>query len=258
MCRQGDFATDSFRYWMAQMRQPQLMHRKLWEWFFIADALFQRGQLEPGRTGIGFGVGQEPLTPVFASRGCQLVATDMSEHEASSAGWTGQHEHASGVGSLNTLQICDDQTFQRNVGFRVVDMNDIQADLDTQFDFCWSSCALEHLGSLDHGMRFVERSMKVLKPGGIAVHTTEFNMSSDMDTFESPHLSLYRRRDLIELAARLEADGCYVEPIDWDRGQGFADGFVDLPPYRQKPLHLRLRIAEYECTSIGLIIQKGR
>jgi hypothetical protein len=255
MCRQGDFSTDGFRYWMSRMSQPFSMDRKAWEWFFIADALFQRGQLEPGLRGIGFGVGLEPLTSLFASRGVQIIATDMDERDASGAGWIGQH--AAGLDALNGRQLCDSETFRRDVTFRVLDMNTIPPEFDRQFDFCWSSCALEHLGSLEHGMRFVERAMGVLKPNGVAVHTTEFNMSSDTHTFETPVLSLYRRRDLEALTVRLQAAGHYVEPIDWDRGNGYADSHVDLPPYHLGTLHLRLRIAEFDCTSIGLVVHRA-
>jgi hypothetical protein len=70
---------------------------------------------------------------------------------------------------------------------------------------------------------------------------------------ESAGLSLYRRRDIENLVARLESDGHKVEPIDWSTGKGFADGFVDLPPHAS-PSHLRLRVAGYDCTSIGIII----
>jgi hypothetical protein len=100
--------------------------------------------------------------------------------------------------------------------------------------------------------------MAVLKPSGIAVHTTEFNMSSNADTFESAELSLYRRKDLEALVDRLGTAGHHVEQIDWYQGRGFADRHIDLPPYTIEPLHLRLRIAEYDCTSIGLIAHKAR
>jgi hypothetical protein len=61
-------------------------------------------------------------------------------------------------------------------------------------------------------------SIAVLKPGGIAVHTTAFNMSSNTHTFESAGLSLYRRRDLEAAIERLESAGHNVEPIDWHQG----------------------------------------
>lgn len=255
LCRQGDFATDGFRYWMSCMREPLNLHRKMWEWFFIADALFQRGQLAHGRRGIAFGVGLEPLPSLFASLGAEILATDMAEEGAAAAGWIGQH--AANLQALNQRGLCDENLFREKVGFRVLDMNDLPRDLEGGFDFCWSSCALEHLGSLEHGLRFVERSMDLLRPGGIGVHTTEFNMSSNKDTFEAPELSLYRRRDLEALFERLQRDGHQVEPMDWEEGDGIVDGHIDLPPYFSTPMHLRLEIASYACTSIGFIIRKS-
>ena len=75
-------------------------------------------------------------------------------------------------------QICPEDEFRRLVDFRYCDMNNISSDLH-EFDFCWSCCALEHLGSLSAGLRFIERSLDTLRPGGWAVHTTEFNLFSD-------------------------------------------------------------------------------
>ena len=258
LCRQGDFATDGFRYWITEMHHPLQMNRKLWEWFFTADALYQRDMLQPGRRGLGFGVGREPLSALFAARGCDILATDMSVDSATVAGWAGAGQHAGALGELNTLGICQAADFAERVSFRPMNMNDIPLDLTDSFDFCWSSCALEHLGSLEHGMRFVEAAMRILKPGGVAVHTTEYNMSSVDGTFEAPELSLYRKTDLESLVGRLGAAGHMVEPFDWTHGSGFADGYVDLPPYFSTPLHIRLRIAQFDCTSIGFIVHKGR
>ena len=82
-------------------------------------------------------------------------------------------------------------------------MNDISSDL-SNFDFCWSCCALEHLGSLSAGMRFIERSLDTLRPGGWAVHTTEFNIFSDVATIERGATVLYRQRDLRWLMEHLQ------------------------------------------------------
>ena len=118
-------------------------------------------------------VGGEPLPALFASLGAQIVATDQSPETGMDAGWA-----SSCLSGLNQQDICPEHTFSRLVTFREVNMNDIDADLSGQFDFCWSSCALEHLGSLQHGLDFIENSLAILKPGGIAIHTTEFNLSS--------------------------------------------------------------------------------
>ena len=54
------------------------LHRKIWEFCFIAQALDERGMLARGRRGLGFAVGTEPLPAMFASRGCAIVATDLA------------------------------------------------------------------------------------------------------------------------------------------------------------------------------------
>ena len=145
--------------------------------------------------------------------------------------------------------------FRDLVSFRPVDMNAIPEALNGQFDFCWSACALEHLGSLEHGLAFIENSMRTLRSGGVAVHTTEFNLSSNEATLESPNCSFYRRRDIEDVITRLEQQGYEVSPVDWHVGEGFAERVVDLPPFGRGEPHIRLRADRYDVTSIGLIIR---
>ena len=255
LCKQADCSSDTFRYWCDQLKRPPTLARKLWELVFIAQSLFERGLLSLGRRGLAFGVGREPLPALFASLGCTIVATDQDSDGARRAGWQQTDQHAAGLDSLEFPRICDPNIFRERVTFEAADMNDIPQKFRGGFDFCWSACSLEHLGSLEHGLAFVETAMKTLKEGGVAIHTTEFNLSSNSDTFESRDLSLYRRRDIQALVERLTRAGHDVEPIDFDPGDALLDGYVDLPPYREEP-HLRLRIGDYDCTSIGIIISR--
>ena len=87
-----------------------------------------------------------------------------------------------------------------------------------EFDFCWSCCALEHLGSLSAGLRFIERSLDTLRPGGWAVHTTEFNLFSDAATVERGATVLYRQRDLKWLVEHLQRQGHQSAPLDLTLG----------------------------------------
>ena len=256
LCRHKDFVIDAFRYWCGQIHQQPFLHRKFWEFFYVAQALHERGQLIGGKHGLGFAVGQEPLPALFASRGCEIVATDQDPAQAEEAGWARTNEYSGGLDRLCRWEICQPDTFYKRVSFRFVDMNDIPEDLFNSFDFCWSICSLEHLGSLEAGMRFVENSLKTLKRGGIAVHTTEFNLSSNEETVEKPEISIYRKRDIQELARRLTLAGHDVEPLDFDTGGTLIDRHIDVPPYRQEP-HLRLLIDGYSCTSFGLIVTRG-
>jgi SAM-dependent methyltransferase len=173
------------------------------------------------------------------------------------AGWVNSNEHSANLSALNDRGICTDRMFSQLVSFREMDMNHIPAEVEGTFDFCWSACSLEHLGSLRHGMDFVLNAMRTLKPGGVAVHTTEFNLSSKDETVESPNLSIYRRSDIETLARELTKAGHKVEPIDWTHGEGFAETVVDLPPFGRGEPHVRLKLGNFDCTSVGLIVTKG-
>lgn len=255
VCRQEMFDQPYFAYWVGRLGLTSRYHRKLWEFVFVCQVLFERQLLGPGLRGLGFGVGEEPLSALFASFGCEVVGTDMAPEEAKAAGWTDTQQYAAGKAALRNPGLCPDDLFDAKVQFRVCDMNAVSDDL-TGFDFCWSACALEHLGSIEHGLAFIERSIDCLRPGGFAVHTTEFNLNPGDETLETGGTVLFRRRDLEDLAARLAKKGHTVAPFDFRAGHTEVDRYVDLPPYRDDP-HLRLALEGFPATSVGLIVQKG-
>jgi hypothetical protein len=241
--------------WNPKGEDPRdfMLHRKMWEWLFIAEALSERGLLEPGRRGVGFGVGKEPLVALFASYGCEVLATDQPPEQAVSSGWTdSQIEWAGGLEGLNDDGLCPPDVFERNARYRHVDMNHIPADLGG-FDFTWSSCALEHLGTLAAGADFVLAQMACLRPGGIGVHTTEYTVSSNETTIDSGATVLYRRRDIESLVRRLRRAGHAID-VDFTEGTTPEDLHVDTPPYTN--VHLRTTLGEYVTTSLALVVEK--
>lgn len=253
-CTQAQMEEPHYAYWCNEIRELPRMHRKQWEFCFILQALKQHNMLEEGRRALGFGVGMEPLAAVFATRGVSVLATDLEPEEALDAGWVNTAQHARSKASLNDRHICDPETFDQLVDFRNMDMNAIDRDLDGQFDFVWSACAFEHLGSIMHGLEFVINSVKCLKPGGIAVHTTEFNCSSDDDTLDNASTVLFRKRDFLLLERRLKLMGAEME-FNFNLGQQPLDLHIDTPPYSEDD-HLKLQIQRWAVTSFGLIVRK--
>ncbi len=229
------------------------LHRKIWEWSFIATALADNHMLKAGTTGLGFGVGKEPLVALFASLGSKILATDQSPEAAGAAGWSESNQFAHEPAAMNEKGLCDPEQFEKMVSFRTVDMTDIPKDLHG-FDFTWSSCAFEHLGTIQKGLRFVIEQMECLRPGGIAVHTTEFNVSSNGETIESGPTVLFRRNDLEELSKQLKNMTHRIN-LDFALGANEADLHIDRPPW--SGAHLRLDHDGYVITSFGLVIQKG-
>lgn len=255
-CSVADFVHPRYRAICEQIGQRPIFHRKQWEHVFILGHLERAGLLGDGSRGLAFGVGSEPLPAAFAAAGSEICATDAPPSIGHGSGWVDTNEYADGLAQLRRDDLIDAATLARRVTYRVADMNSIPDDLEG-FDFCWSACCFEHLGSLQHGVNFVIDSVeRCLRPGGVAVHTTELNLSSDDDTFESPDLSIYRRRDIEELVDTLRSRGHEVEPFRIAPDSHHLDHVVDVPPYHHDP-HIKLELAGYVVTSVGLVITRG-
>ena len=254
LCKAKDYYTDWYKHWCNQLRETPNFHRKQWEYVFIMQALWERGCITAGKKGLVFAVGNEPLPAMFASFGCSILATDIFPEKGLEMGWDNGNQLCFGVESLNARQLCDEEDFNKLVQYRPVDMNDIPGDL-ADFDFNWSSCSFEHLGTLDKGFRFLKNQLKTLKPGGWAVHTTEYNVSSNDETQENNDTVIYRQRDIEYIVNELRNEGHFVEEVDLSLGGLPEDFMVDTEPHQQK-VHLKLQVDKYVVTSIGLIIQK--
>lgn len=257
LCTAEQMTSALYDAWCRKMHSPPRFSRKQWEFVYILEALSQSGCLAPGKRGLGFGCGREPLVGLLASYGCEILATDLDASEARDKGWVDTGQHAGNLDLLyeRAREFCPRDRFYDLVNFRSVDMNHIPEDLHDQFDFVWSACCFEHLGSLRHGMDFVLNSCRCLKPGGVAVHTTEFNLSSKTDTIETPSCSVYRESDIRQLIGELQAAGYEVAPLNLNTGGSPVDRHIDLPPYGFSP-HLKLLLEGTVVTSIGLIIRR--
>lgn len=226
--------------------------RKAWEFVYICQALKERGMLKPGAKGICFAVGKERLPSIFASLGCKITATDAPLEL--SGGWGNVGAYCGNLDDLFEQDILSKEKFIENVSFKAIDMNNIPAE-ERGYDFLWSACALEHLGSMHAAKEFIYRSMNCLKTGGIAVHTTEYNLKSSVETLLMGAVSAMRSVDLIEVAEHLEWQGCHVEPLDFRLDAPPSEHDVALPPY-SAPYYKILHKSQI-LTSFGLIARKG-
>jgi 2-polyprenyl-3-methyl-5-hydroxy-6-metoxy-1,4-benzoquinol methylase len=257
LCTSEQFDTLVYREWCELLNSPPRFSRKQWEFVYILQSLSQNGCLVEGKSGLGFGCGKEPLPGIYARFGCDVVATDLDSQDAGALGWVNSGQHSSSLSDLwqaagNAINL---DVFTQHVRFDFADMNAIPEIYRSSFDFVWSACALEHLGSLQHGFDFIRSSLDCLKPGGVAVHTTEFNLSSNHETMETPECSVYRKRDIEKFIKQVTDDGFEVAPLNLHTGSRSLDRFIDLPPYRLSP-HLKLMLQRFVVTSIGLTIRK--
>jgi SAM-dependent methyltransferase len=256
VCKASDFLSDGYLHWCAMLKETPRWHRKQWEWCYIAQVLSERGCLVPGKRGLGFAVGHEPLPATFAALGTEIVATDAPPEVAAAGNWDSSGVWAGQSAAVNDRGICDDAAFGACVRFATVDMRQIPKAYEDGFDFVWSSCAFEHLGSVDAGLRFMVEQARCLKYGGVSVHTTELRLFADAPSVDLGDSILFCKDDLERLGEMLAEQGVRLVPFNWELGRDPADCFVD--PELNEQLHLRRLMSGYVTTSVGVIAVRTR
>ena len=265
---QADLESDWLAHWAAELRVPVMLHRKLWELAYVLQALHQHDLLRPGVRGLGFGCGTEPIASYLAARGVMVTATDQSPDDQRAQGWQETGQHAGLREQCFHAHLVSPEDFAARVAFEFVDMTRIPETL-RDFDFNWSICAFEHLGTLAAGLRFVESCLDTLRPGGLSVHTTEFNFQDDRRTIDNWTTVLFQKQHFVELKQRLEARGHVVAPLNFDVGDKALDRFIDLPPYAHTwapearklwghdHMHIKMAFRGFACTSFGFVVRKA-
>lgn len=257
-CAQEDFENAEFKPLFNHLKWDSDLlpyDRKKWEFAFIIRTLEEHGMLQEGKRGIGFAVGLEPLPSYFADKKVQILATDLSIEDAGAKKWAEDNQNSKGnLTALFNEDFCSREDFDQYVSFRAVDMNQIPKNIG-RYDFCWSSCAIEHVGGIELSKQFLKNMINVLRPGGIAVHTTEFNLSSNEDTIEEGNSIIFRKKDIEEMKEWFIEHGCYME-TSYKRSAKKGDLFVDIPPFRNQSYHLNLQLREYAVTSFAIIVRR--
>ncbi len=264
---QNDIESDWVAHWAAQLKAPVIYHRKLWELAYVLQAIYESGHLKSGARGLGFGCGVEPIPSYLASQGVSVTVTDLANLEASAKGWVASNQHLNGIDGAFLPHLVDRDVFDNFVEFKIADMNDIPDHL-SGYDFCWSVCAMEHLGSIQNGLSFVENSLKTLRPGGLSVHTMEFNVEDHGATIDNWMTVLFQRKHIEGIAERLRAQGHEVAELNFDFGDKPMDRFIDVPPWNHdmpdemrdrvgNPYHLKLGIDGFIATCFGIIVKRA-
>lgn len=222
-------------------------HRKKWEFAFVSDVISHYECSREGHlSAIGFGVGSEPIPAWLASRNIKVIATDLPSEE-----WAASGQNSDSLTQLYRPSIIPNDVLSSWCEFLPLDMNSIPSHLHGIFDISWSCGSLEHIGGIEKGKQFILNQMKCLRPGGIAIHTTEFNLTSDYYTLHLPNLCVFRGLDFVDIERRLRAQGDELIGLDLTK--------PDLTPTPgDSDTHPALSIGGYTITSFVLIIRRGQ
>ena len=248
LCTAAQCEEPAFKEILQAMAMLPRLHRGVWQHVYVVSVLATLGCIAPGRSALGLGVRRERIPALLASRGVAVVAI-------ADPGRVPDQEARGGL-HLFHPEVVHLEDFEALAHYHEADLRDPRADLGAGYDAVWSCALAQHMGSVERVLGFLERSLDVLKPGGVAVHTFDFNISSDDQTVDRADFAIPRRRDMEALALRLKRAGHEMLPLNLHPGHDTADGVVDVPPYGLP--HLKIEVGEHVVTSLGLAIRKGR
>lgn len=184
-----------------RLRIMPSFQRKQWEFALIYHALEQAGALHPEARGIAFGAGRERLIYALSERVRHILATDLYGGNAT---WIGARTQAPKAFLLEAAPFAVDAA---RIDAAHMDMRQVTHD-GPPVDFCYSSCAFEHIGTEDaHFLEHLQGVARILKPGGVYVLSTELRYGP---TLPVPHNFFFSLDHLIDLAMR---SGLAMDPV---------------------------------------------
>lgn len=201
LCDSADWFDPEFdRIIRIELDEQPRLHRKQWEFAQIFRTLQTLGFLRADARGLSMGGGVERLLYALARRVGHLTVTDLYE---SKSVWEGARtdDPDQFVKAAAPFPIDPSRVSARHMDMRALEF------VDRAFDFCYSSCAMEHIGTYDDFLMHLREVRRVLKDDGVYVLTTEFHYGDDAITV--PNNYYFSSGYLAELvgAVSLEAFG---------------------------------------------------
>jgi SAM-dependent methyltransferase len=179
LCDAADWSDQEFdRIIRSELAEEPRFHRKQWEFAQIFRALHALGFLNPASRGLSMGGGDERLLYAVARRAGHLTVTDLYERGSAWAGArTDDPDRAIKAAAPFPIE-------PSRLTARRMDMRALEFD-DASFDFCYSSCAIEHIGHYADFLRHLQEVRRVLKDDGVYALTTEFHYGEEV--IPAPH-----------------------------------------------------------------------
>ena len=242
-----------------ELKEPPRFHRKQWEFAMIFLALKKLGMLNENMTGLSLGGGNERVLYSIAQHVKKLIVTDLYDEDTTwdCAKTKNPDEY---IKASKPFDVDDSKIKALRMDMRYLDFE------DNTFDFCYSSCAIEHIGDFEDFVRHLDEVYRVLKEDGVYVFTTEFKIGSDTIkdqnnfVFSSSYLSEIFKS--IKLTPDVDADvnlahheintpfPSNIKNLCYNNETSFIEGMLESYP------HVILLRGKYPFTSIQFVLRK--
>jgi SAM-dependent methyltransferase len=242
-------------------RKPGQIHRKDWEWTLGIIAMKRFGKLNNNNVAIGIGAGRELILFHLAHHLGHIYATDLYSGKE----WAhfAPADFVENPGKYSPFPYDPKVlTALRMDGTRLEFPSD-------SFDIAFSFSSIEHFGGEDHSgaLKSLKEMERVLKPGGIAIVTTEYiinnkdppDLTNQFYNERTIHSRLIDRLDRMKLVEPLDLT---ISPRTLDRGIIDASDAVKWDTsrvddaFKQANPYVVIKLGNKLITSIMLVFQK--
>jgi SAM-dependent methyltransferase len=222
---------------------PEIIQRRDWEWALSIIAMRRFGKLNNNSKALGVASATEVILFYLANILNHVYATDLYD--------SSKFRHTPSDFPENPKKYAPFPYKEDALTVLRMDATNLEFPSES-FDIAFSISSIEHFGGRNHsgalkGLREIER---VLKPGGLAVITTEYILN-DKDNYEffNKH-TIYS--DLIDKLERLKL----VEPLDLRITSKTLDTVMGINDTVEKTHpHILLRARDLLFTSLMLVFQ---
>ena len=224
-------------------RKGAPFHRKAWEFAHAVYGLRKLERLAPNAVALGVGSGHEMILYFLANKVAKVVATDLYEGS-----------FAEREGSPHMLH-CPEMFapfHYRKDHLEVLATDARKLDFPSgTFDFVFSFSAIEHFGARRDAVTALREMLRVLKPGGIAVITTELILNRLGKT-----RGFFRRSEIEDVFVASTGFEIVGGNVDYRIERRFVRGAVEFPQGKLGEPCIVLRKGLMLFTSIILFLQK--
>jgi SAM-dependent methyltransferase len=242
-------------------RKPGQIHRKDWEWALGIIAMKRFGKLNDDNTALGIGAGRELILFYLTNYLDHLYATDLYSRK--------EWENFAPVDFLDNPSKYAPFPYDQSA-LTVLRMDGTKLEFPSDsFDIVFSFSSIEHFGGANHSgaLKSLKEMERVLKPGGIAIVTTEYiinnkdppDLTNQFYNERTIHSHLIDRLEIMKLVEPVDLtisqktlDMSIIDAfdaVDWDTSR-VDDDFKQVNPY------VVIKLGNMLVTSIMLVFQK--
>ena len=247
ICQVADLENEEWRNVLKEIKckiDKSNFHRKIWEYVQIIYCLKKLKFLTPQSICLAIGAGREPILYYLTYKVKKVYGIDL--YEGVFFGGEDESDIPTSVGKYAPFPYVEDKLILTRM-----DALDLKFP-DNYFDFVFSASSIEHFGNKRRILRAIKEMYRVLKPGGVAVITTELKLNRFATTL--PGVRLFRLEEFLKIG---EKTGFIIQNnFDLRIEKEYFENWIKLPEEIHKRPHVILRFFNSIFTSINVVFSK--